>query len=85
MNVDLVNAAFEGIGAILCWSNVWRLRRDREVKGVIWPVQAFWAVWGIWNLVYYDAVGHPFSFWAGALLCSGNVCWTLHAAWYSRG
>jgi len=83
MTVDLTNALFEGIGAILCWNNVLRIRRDREVKGVFWPAQVFWSVWGLWNLFYYSAVGHPFSLWAGAVLVSGNITWTLHAWRYT--
>lgn len=82
--IDLTNAFFEGGGAILCWLNVVRLRRDREIKGVLWPVQIFWSTWGLWNLAYYNAVGHPWSLWAGAVLVSGNITWTAHAFYYAR-
>lgn len=83
-HIDLINAFFEGGGSILCWMNVLKIRRDRTVKGVFWPTQVFWSLWGLWNLYYYSAVGHPFSFWCGAVLVSGNIAWTLHAAWYAH-
>lgn len=82
--VDLINAAFEGVGACLTALDVLRIRKDKQVKGVHWPTRAFWTVWGIWNIWYYSAVGHPFSFWAGAALAAVNGIWTAHAAWYSK-
>lgn len=83
-SLDLSNAFFEGVGAILTWTNVMRIRRDREVKGIDWRVTAFWSAWGVWNVGYYDSVGHPLSMWAGAFLAAGNVCWVLHAVHYTR-
>lgn len=79
-HVDAINACFEGLGAVLVWRNVQKLRRDREVRGVDWRVQAFWALWGVWNIQYYMNVGHPFSAVAGAVLACGNITWTYIAA-----
>lgn len=82
--VDLINATFESVGAILTWIDVSRIRRDKIVKGVYWPARAFWSAWGFWNLLYYTTVGHPLSFWAGAVLAVGNTVWVLHALVYAR-
>ncbi len=79
-NTDMINACFEGVGAVLVWRNVHTLRRDRQVRGVDWRVQAFWAVWGLWNILYYGNVGHPLSAVAGAVLAAGNLTWTYIAA-----
>lgn len=81
MNVDAVNAAFETLGAVLTWSNFVKLRRDREVRGVYWPVTAFFALWGAWNVIYYPALGQWLSAAAGVLLCAGNFAWVAMVLW----
>jgi hypothetical protein len=81
---DLVNALFEGFGSILLWMNVKRLYKDKEVKGVYWPVNAFFASWGLWNLYYYPSVGHTLSFYAGIVLVLANLVWTSLAIYYIR-
>lgn len=73
--LDLGNSLFEGIGAALTWINVRRLLRDREIKGIDWRVTAFWAAWGLWNLVYYPSLGQWWSAAAGAVLVTGNLVW----------
>jgi len=80
---DLINALFECGGAILTWINVRRLIHDKEVKGVYWPVWAFFSAWGLWNLYYYPSVGHIMSFLAGIILVSGNITWVFLARWYT--
>ena len=80
---DLVNGIFEFIGAILCWLNVKRIRKERELKGFYWPVQAFFTVWGVWNLFYYPHLEQWFSFTGGALLVLGNGTWVGLAIKYS--
>jgi hypothetical protein len=76
---DLINGSFEVIGAIFTWRNAVQLRRDGEIRGVYWPTSAFFTAWGLWNLVYYPALGQWFSFWGGVLLVSGNVAWVAMA------
>lgn len=79
MTPDLINSLFELFGAAFVWRNFAQLRRDREIKGVYWPVTAFFAAWGVWNLYYYPALGQWKSFGAGVILCAGNVAWVVGA------
>jgi len=76
---DLINGAFEVCGGFLCWFNVRILLIDRVVKGVFWPVQAFFAVWGWWNLYYYPSLGQWYSFAGGIFLVAGNTVWVVLA------
>jgi hypothetical protein len=76
---DAINAAFEALGALLCWRNFAQLLCDREIKGVYWPAAAFWSLWGLWNLWYYPSLGQWLSFSAGVLLCAGNCAWVFVA------
>jgi len=78
---DIVNSLFELGGALLTWLNVKKLLRDKDIKGVFWPIWIFFTSWGFWNLYYYPSVGHLLSFWAGVLLVAGNTTWVV-IAWY---
>jgi hypothetical protein len=79
---DLVNGLFELFGAVLTWINVKKLYKDKTVKGVYWPVWAFFSCWGLWNLYYYPSVAHYFSFFSGIFLVSGNITWSIMACYY---
>lgn len=81
MNVDLINGLFETGGAYCTWRNAWQLHKDREVKGVYWPLTAFFSAWGVWNLVYYPALEQWLSFFAGIALVTGNVAWVAQVVW----
>lgn len=84
MTFDLINALFELIGALLGWLNVRQLQRDKRVSGVYWPVTAFFAAWGYWNLLYYPALGQWISAAAGLLLALANTAWVILALRYRR-
>lgn len=79
---DWINGLFEIGGGLLCWMNVIKVRKDRKVCGVYWPVQAFFAAWGWWNLYYYPSLGQWASFAGGIVLVAGNSLWVLLAIRY---
>lgn len=81
---DIINGCFECLGGVMCWLNVTKLWRDKEVRGVYWPVQAFFAAWGWWNLYYYPSLGQWCSFFGGVILVVGNTLWVVFAVKYSR-
>lgn len=74
-NFDAINGLFEVIGALATWRNVMAIRRDRAVRGVAWASMAFFAVWGVWNLVYYPSLHQWISTLGGAFLTLGNLTW----------
>lgn len=84
---DAINGSFELLGAWFTWRNAVQLYRDKTIKGVYWPMWAFFSAWGIWNLWYYPSLGQILSFYAGSLLVCGNIAWTVMAirlAWAQR-
>lgn len=81
---DVGNAAFELGGALLIWLNVRQLLRDRQIRGVFWPVNLFYTLWGMWNLYYYPSLGQWLSFYAGLGVVLGNAAWCA-LAWRFRG
>lgn len=78
-NLDIINGIFETGGAILVWQNVRRLRKDREIKGVDWKVQAFFTLWGCFNVILYPSLGMMWSAIGGVVLALGNLTWVIIA------
>ena len=85
MYQDWINGGFEMVGAYCAWMNAWKLRKDREIKGVFWPVWVFYTTWGLWNLHYYPSLDQWASFAAGAVLTAGNIVWVSLAIKYRKG
>ena len=81
---DLINGTFELAGGILCWLNVLKLRTDKEVRGIHWGVQVFFAAWGWWNLYYYPSLSQWLSFTGGLILASGTTAWVVLALKYMK-
>lgn len=71
----MINGLFELVGAYFTWRNYFQLRKDRDLKGIWWPLIAFMTAWGFWNIVYYPSLGQWFSFAGGIMLVGGNAFW----------
>lgn len=81
---DLINGEFEASAGILIWLNVYRIWKDKEVKGVSLAAQALFTLWGWWNLYYYPSLSQWASFWGGVLVVVGNTAWMSLALRYRR-
>ena len=81
---DIANGLFETAGAIVNWLNVRAIWKDKQVKGVYWPVWIFFSAWGLWNLWYYPALGQWFSWWGGIFLVTSNLMWCALAYRYRK-
>lgn len=84
MNVDTVNAVFEGGGALLLVLNIRRLMRDKRLAGVSLVPTVWWNLWGVWNVYYYHALAQTFSFVAGLGVLAANTVWVVLALVYAR-
>jgi len=86
MTPDMLNGAFELLGGGFIWSNVWRLYRDRRVRGFDWRSVAFFWSWGMWNLFYYPHLGQWWSLAGGVFIALANMAWLGLLGWfYFRG
>lgn len=83
MTADLLNATFEAVGAAFLAADCRALARDKCLRGVFWPGRVFFASWGLWNVVYYPAIGQWLSFTAGLLVLAVNAVWCA-LAWKYR-
>lgn len=85
MNIpDLTNGLFELLGGAAIFTNVKRLLRDKQIRGVHWGVTLFFLSWGVWNLYYYPSLDQWASFAGGCVICIGNFCWLSLAIKYRR-
>jgi hypothetical protein len=79
---DTINALFEGFGALFLFADCHKLQLHKELRGVYWPGRVFWALWGLWNVFYYPAIGQPLSFAMGVSVLAANVLWCALAIRY---
>ena len=79
---DLINGTFELGSGLLCWMNVWKIWKDKVVKGVYWPANALFAAWGWWTLYYYPSLNQWMSFMGGIFLVICNTTWVVLAIKY---
>jgi len=79
---DAINAFFEFFGGILVWYNVFKLYRDKEVKGVSVVTVLFFSVWGFWNVYYYPVLGQFLSTIGAIFIALGNAVWVVLASYY---
>ena len=84
LSADLVNGIFELVGGIIMFFNCRRLYRDKQVRGVMWQISAFYTVWGGWNLYYYPHLHQMLSFAGGILIVIANSIWIAQAIYYER-
>lgn len=69
---DAVNGFFEFGMAMAILPSVFKLLREREVRGFHWFHVAFPTAWGFWNLYYYPSLDQWASFWGGLAVVSVN-------------
>lgn len=75
MTPDSINCLFEAGGSLLICLNIRQLLRDRRVAGVHWAPTAFFTTWGIWNLVWYEQISAPLSWWGAVAIVVANAVW----------
>lgn len=81
---DLINGGFELAGAYLTWMNVFKLSKDKKVRGIYWMIWIFYSCWGLWNLYYYPSLDQWASFYAGVVMVAGNIVWVILAIKYRK-
>ena len=79
---DIINAVFEGGGAIILWRNIQFLYKHKIVRGVSACTTAFFMLWGYWNLYYYPSLNQWLSFYAGIGITIANTIWVTQMVYY---
>lgn len=79
---DLINGAWELVGALLICLSIYRLHIDGEVKGVSAVPVTFFALWGFWNLYFYPSQDLWWSFAGGLVMVAANGTWIVQMIYY---
>ena len=81
---DATNGLFECLGGWFVVLNIWKLLKDKQVKGIHWGSTFFFTTWGLWNLWYYPHLGQWVSFAGGVFICTANIVWAVLRIYYNR-
>lgn len=81
---DNVNGLLELGGALLMFANVAAIRRDKELKGVVWYPMLFFTFWSLWNLYFYPSLDQWASFAGALLMAVANGLWLGHVWYYQK-
>jgi len=79
---EFINTLFQFFGSAAAMSNIYKIMKDKQVKGVSIFASLFFTLWSIWNLYYYNAAEQSISFHYFALMCLLNVIWLVSAFYY---
>lgn len=82
--MDLINATFEIVGALLTWMNVRQVARDKGHMGIYLPAIGTFALWGVWNLFYYYHLAQFWSWLATFVMVAANFSWVGLMLYYGR-
>lgn len=72
-------------GAFITLLSIYKLDKDKCVRGVHPAPALFFATWGFWNfLIYYPSVNHWFSAIAAFFLTFTNIIWLCQFYFYRK-
>jgi len=82
MKGDLVNSLFMFIAIIFNCMNIYKLNKDKEVKGISIIPNIYYVLWGSWNIYFYAANKSKLSFIAGIGVVITGLIWVSQWAFY---
>lgn len=81
---DMLNAILEGGSSLFIFKSILTLQKDKQVRGIWWPMVAFMMSWGYFNLWFYSEIAQWWSFVAGIAVVSANTFWLGQMLHYIR-
>ena len=84
LNWDFVNACLNIGGVIAITTSIYRVLRDKLVRGVHWGMLIFFITWSTWNLFLYYHIGLWMSVVAGFLMVLTETLYLFLLFYYSR-
>jgi hypothetical protein len=81
---DLINGLFELSGGFFILKSIFKLNKDKKVRGIHWSQAAFFMAWGYWNLYYYPYLEQWVSFIGGIGVVTTNTFWLGQMIYYLR-
>lgn len=84
MTPDKINGTFELLGSVFIMLSIWKLYRDKLVRGISWWHVGFFSAWGYWNIYYYSSLDQWWSWSAGILLAFTNTAYLIMLLYYTK-
>lgn len=84
MNIDLINGIFGIVGSLFVYRSIYSLYKDKQVRGIYWPVAIFFSVAACWSIYLFDQMGFYYSTICYIAYALGNVIWLSMAIRYRR-
>ena len=81
---DIINGLFELLGTPFILLSVFKLYKEKQVKGVSWLHAGYFTVWGWWNLYYYPYLSQWASTVGCVLIVIANTVWVTLMIYYLR-
>lgn len=81
---DTINGMLELGGGLFILLSVFKLHREKKVRGVSWLHVSYFAAWGYWNLLYYPHLGQWLSFAGSLAVVLVNTFWLGQMIYYNR-
>ncbi len=79
---DIINGLFELLGTPFILLSVFKLYKEKQVKGVSWLHAGYFTVWGWWNLYYYPYLSQWASTVGCVLIVIANTVWVTLMIYY---
>lgn len=80
---DLINGFFETSGSVFVLMSIWKLHKEKTVRGAHWATILFFTSWGFWNIYYYPHLEQWASFAGGLLLAFCNAVLLSQMLYYN--
>ena len=84
MSPDMLNATFEAFSGLMILNHCRVLVKAKDSSGISLLSTAFFAAWGLWNVVYYYGLGQFFSWGCGMGITAANMLWVGLIVRYRR-
>jgi len=81
---DKLNGLFELVGGVFVMLSVYRLYKDKKVRGVSFVSVGYFTLWGYWNIHYYANLDQWVSLIGSLSVTSINTVWLGMLIYYIR-
>lgn len=82
MSADVINACFNVGGSLAIWSSIFKLYKDKLVRGIHWPMMIFFLSWSTWNIWFYAHFQQWVSVAAGFLMFTSEAVYISSIFYY---
>lgn len=80
---DFLNGSFELAGGLFILLSIFKLRREKRVRGVSYVHVGYFTAWGYWNIYYYPYLDQWMSFIGGLSIVLINTVWLGQIIYYT--